>query len=65
MNTVGIMCILRSPISVGWAESPNAELTMSAVGRMFLSYPLSPVPLMNAPVSITVTEDSFAREWNV
>jgi hypothetical protein len=41
-------------IYVGWADSPNVELTVSVIGRIILSIALSPVPLMDSPLSITV-----------
>lgn len=47
---------------MGWADDPNAALTVSEVGLMFVSCDFLPVPLVDAPLSMIVLCSRFWRD---
>lgn len=65
MTTVGSMCGGRSPISVGVIVSPKAALTVHLAGLKFLSLLLSPVPDVEAPLSIMTLSVLVARDMTL
>ena len=62
MAIVGSMYGGRSPISAGWYVSLKAALTVHVDGQMFLSLLLSPVPDVDAPLSMMTLLECTSRE---
>ena len=49
----------RSPVSVGCSDSPKAAVTLQDVGLMLMSFDLSPVPDVDAPLSMMMRSASL------
>ena len=49
----------RSLVSVGCSDSPKAAVTLQDVGLMFMSFDLSPVPDVDAPLSMMMRSASL------